>query len=364
MSGVHFLNDVLVRNEDHDNYLDGKAHKAASDKNYDDQAMIAARMQPDPETEWPPYQVYITISAQILRKPYSGRDDQKWNYDKELDNSGLLPTWRKDGEDSARSYITNEEPRMEFPDRMHKMTLMRFSGLANEYFTFNPKEGVLPLPVRYPRQHIMGEVLPGYRDEKHYSNPHMAYIHRKTVAERIIPWFLEAAKVKPPKKPKHFDIPDNLMDKIHLYNAMLQLGMDQWLIRPLTQALCEQMFQTDLVNCHLDVLEATICRLYSQGLPILDPVVNHLIGTYALRTPEDRRNVRDQLEYKRENAQRPNFPEDERLVPPQLPLLGHCIKHWSGVLEDDTISAAHLGNPLNVGVVYHRYDRPYPGQQS
>jgi hypothetical protein len=225
------------------------------------------------------------------------------------------------------------------------------------------------------------------------------------------------------------DIPEELLNKIHLYNAMLQLGLPSFIQRPLIDKLVDQMYRTNLNACELEILEITVGRFYSQGVPVLDPVLCHFVGTYPLRMLQDRQISRrlevpkvvdghnDQSTDQREEPEAPrntdappkgetektekanteginehwdltlqfdfsesdrryldfaeyrggrrDFPHDTFVLPPKLPVLGHSIRHWSGIRRNGNTAAAHTGLPLNVGRVlkYHRRssgDRIYP----
>jgi hypothetical protein len=138
-------------------------------------------------------------------------------------------------------------------------------------------------------------------------------------------------------------------------------------------------------------LEMTVCRFYSRGVAILDPVINHFIGTWPLRSSADRQNAeppqklrvllkepqheqeaektylphgadRKWLDFKELPAHRKDFPEDTVSLPPRLEVLGHCIRHWSGIRRNGSTAAAHTGFPLNVGRVtkYYRRQRTNP----
>jgi len=163
-----------------------------------------------------------------------------------------------------------------------------------------------------------------------------------------------------------------------------------------------QMYKTKLNACHLATLEHTVGRFYSRGIAILDPVLCHFIGTYPRRTLQDRRNVRpppesdtessddtdktgEQLPEEAQDADNQSgeepptsvpapkpfdfknserkylthwphpagrakpYDEDTYLLPPELPVIGHSIKHWSGVRKNGSTAAAHNGFPLNIG---------------
>lgn len=204
-----------------------------------------------------------------------------------------------------------------------------------------------------------------------------------------------------PGGPIAMDIPTPLLDKIHLYNVMLQLGLPRFIQRPLVEALISQLNRTRLSACHLDTLEITVGRFYSRGLAILDPVINHVIGTYYLRTLDDRRHPepagrsrskkqgqaattavqagpkdrvradgsletrfheeypspvdfgktkRKYLKFAEQDARRSELVHDTYILPPELAVLGHCVRHWSGVRRNGSVAAAHTGFPLNTGL--------------
>jgi hypothetical protein len=282
-----------------------------------------------------------------------------------------------------------------------KNTLVKCSTLAEDFFGNFPDEVELHLPVKYPRCHIENE-----RQYTDRYDPQMAFIRPHELEEYVIPWLQEMEDVVRNKEspdpeettkdelPK-MRIPDKLEEKIHLYNAMLQLGLPRFVQEPVIDATVLQMYQTKLNACHLETLEITVGRFYGEGVAILDPVINHLIGTYAFRNPTDRGNPEPNtripaptesstptpepspvegspkkplpvksspekpspyenlqpkfLTYSSENGLRNEYPDDTFIVPPELPVLGHCIRHWSGVRRNGSTAAAYNGFPLNVG---------------
>ncbi|EUC28447.1 hypothetical protein COCCADRAFT_74682, partial [Bipolaris zeicola 26-R-13] len=298
-------------------------------------------------------------------------------------------------------------------------TLILCSSFAKDHFTYNPGSDELRLPVCYPQVEFKDPV-----DEQ------LAYIRADEIEAYVIPWFdkvkayMSSQKSKDttddnqpkrshyttnqkmenyltaPNGPIAMEIPSSLLEKIHLYNCMLQFGLPKFIQSPLIDALIHQLYKTKLSACHLDAIEITIGRLYSRGLAILDPVINHLIGTYSLRLLPDRNHPkpagarkrkcthytppqtnklsaedvvrldgslenkmerenlrvvdfsetnRRYLKFTRYNVPRGKFGRDSCLLPPKLPALGHCVKHWSGVRKRGGTSAAHTGLPLNVG---------------
>lgn len=209
-----------------------------------------------------------------------------------------------------------------------------------------------------------------YRDDQY-----MAYIDEDPIVDFIIPWLKRVEdwddlnytnwskndKYKPDKSeiPKP-EIPKGLREKIKFYGAMLQLGVPRFIQEDLITGLVKQMYQKKLHECELDLLEITVGRFHSGAVPILDPVMNHLIGTYASRTTADRDSVSRpgwhyddvrMLEWSTKNAERKDYMEDTTIVPPSLPVLGHSIKNWSGVcFQGGSNRVSHVGYPLNVGV--------------
>ncbi|KAI4629501.1 uncharacterized protein J4E87_003765 [Alternaria ethzedia] len=253
----------------------------------------------------------------------------------------------------------------------------------------------------------------------------MAFIRPKEIKDYVIPWLervqeqreraetprREEDDARPSRKTRRahdlvkpvgaipMDIPDTLEDRIHLYNAMLQLGLPKFVQLPLIDKIVMQMYKTKLNACHLATLEHTVGRFYSRGVAVLDPVLCHFIGSYPRRTLQDRRNVRPPsesdtessddtnktgeqppeeaqsadtesgeeppapapepfdfknserkyLSYHPQPAGRERFKKDTYLLPPELPVIGHSIKHWSGVRKKGSTAAAHNGFPLNIG---------------
>lgn len=143
------------------------------------------------------------------------------------------------------------------------------------------------------------------------------------------------------------------------------------------------MYETKLNACHLVTLEHTVGRFYSRGVAVLDPVLCHFIRTYSHRTLQDRRDAKPSTESGTESSddtgdsdeQPPEeaqgvdnqsgeeppasapaaepesnfdfknserkylgyhdqpagreipYDEDTYLLPPELPVIGHSIKH-------------------------------------
>jgi hypothetical protein len=176
------------------------------------------------------------------------------------------------------------------------------------------------------------------------------------------------------------DTPESLEDKIHLYNAMLHLGIIKFFTNPLVEQLCADIYSARLADCELETLEHTVARFHSRGVSILDPVLSCFAGAYGLRSGNDRNGERlppgfsvlperegkkespgyleydeydmDRVETTYKNGETP--PYDTVIIPPELPILGHCVRHWSGVRESGDARAAHVGYPLHIGkMVYY-----------
>jgi hypothetical protein len=200
---------------------------------------------------------------------------------------------------------------------LERKALMTCSSLAGELFTFQPDERVLHLPISYPRQHVCGwggEVYKKFTsvygekvearaldEEKRHKlqvDNQMAHLREFEVTKYIVPWLKEVEEhVKNYSSGNEsndplpeIDIPEDLLGMIHLYDVMLQLGIASYFHRPLIDALVLRMYQTNLQKCHPDTLEMTVCRFYSRGVPALDPVLDHFIRTYALRSAADRQH--------------------------------------------------------------------------
>jgi hypothetical protein len=367
----------------HEDYLEQQAQNHINDNHYDDQARIVRASDPKARDE-KKQRVQIRVDKQCWEELY-GRFV-----------TGKTLTGFDVGDQDPAAPPPPPIP----PEGLDIRTLMRCSSLADEFFTFKPGETVVTLPVCYPRYHRAG----AYATVNEIHDIQMAYIREDEITAYIIPWLkemesifqknLERVKKKTkngvPNEPEiipltqlaSIGIPELLLEKIHLYNAMLQLGIATHFQRPLVDALILQMYQTNLQDCHLDTLEMTVCRFYSRGMAILDPVINHFVGTYSLRSATERgaptppevkillrevtgeeqylppNTTRSWLEYKNVRPDpRRDYPDDMISLPPLLEVLGHCIRHWSGVRRNGSTAAAHTGFPLNVGRVFKYYRR-------
>jgi len=377
----------------HERYLEHLAQKEAQGYGYINQVDLYNRRNEAPTNE---DQVKIIIEEQSFRTALCDKAGSDWENLDAFDHPG----------DSSLASVD-------------RATLMAFSSLAEDHFQYNPGDSQLRLPVRYPRLHHFGSDksdsdfaadFPGQAITGKLINlndSHMAYIRGDEIKDFIIPWLREAEeKVKKgsdqpnptpasSNKLPQIRIPDDLLRKIHLYNAMSQLGLPKPVQKPLIDALVLQMYETNLNACHLNTVEMTIGRFQSKGLAILDPVLNHFAGTYAFRTPQDRTNPgsaslkaprddagepptkvpggfskrkradgsspddlietdyrkshRRYLEYAEQPVRRRKDLQDTYIMPPVLPVLGHTIRHWTGLRRDGSTSAAFTGFPLNVG---------------
>jgi hypothetical protein len=364
ITDIYYLNDQGFRRAipDHESNLTSNAAADCKKHRYWDQAAIADGKNKsfgDPITK-----VRIVVNEQEFWTLYStkrppGLTDRENEQKKTLDNPVTFP---------PKPYIGFD-----------KSMLMKCSSLAEEFFTLHPDKDELHLPVQYPRKHDhdMGESeYNGYTMRWDYN---MAYMDPSPIKDIIGPW-LWLMEANPPngengKYAKFADIPQpvipgTLDGMIHAYNAMLQLGVPKFFQKPLIEALCKQMHQTKLLQCHLDLLEITIGRFHGGTVPIVDPVLNHFVGTFAFRAFKgDRDQVSrsgeqvdyHHLEYGYKNAERSvPYDQDTVIIPPELPVLGHSIKNWSGVRCRDAngdASVAHEGYPLNVGKVLKHWRR-------
>jgi len=401
----------------HEDYLEREAAKKALKDQYDEQIEVCKKHHPEDVKKG--MRARIIIDAQYYHTLYCERDGSLWEEFVEF----------------RRKHASKGIPL----EGIDKATLMRCSTTADEFFRYNPTAAELHLPVVYPRKHQEGE----YNTYCERDDHQMAFIRPEEVEKYIVPWLNEMErrferlaneKEKRPKKsdakandtgspdagltPYHKDengqksgynpvadiegveIPEDLLEKIHLYNAMLQLGLPSFVQRPLIDELVAQMYRTRLDDCHLEALEMTVGRFYSRGVAVLDPVLGHLIGTYSFRSAQDRENPgpeqpfrepspppgdrppktdqeefddtkeafdfsrsrRRYLEYAEHPAGRKKYPTDTFVLPPRLPVLAHSIRHWSDVRRNGSTAAAHTGYPLNVGRVkkYYRRDATHP----
>ncbi|CAO2653161.1 Nn.00g025720.m01.CDS01 [Neocucurbitaria sp. VM-36] len=376
---------------EHENYLEQQAHEQASDpdKAYIDQ--IECGKVPDTGVKDAVERVFIVVDKQEFQTLYSS----------DRDPGDVLPQF------------SNIESARFPTEGIDKATFMRYSTLADDVFRCEPSALEVRVPVTYPRRHIHSwswkdfqehnsdqpPLVPGKTYQKCYDHQ-MAYIRRDEIEAYIVPWLRRLEKVIPAKeKPDEqknklgsrklpgIQQPPGLLEKIHLYNATLQFGLPKPVQRDVIDALDLQIYQTKLRDCHLETLEITIGRLYGRGVAVLDPVISRFIGTYAFRSVDDLKDptsnteVEDSptsqredvcaptslenersrykppyknlkrkfLEYSTENGNRQDYPNDTFIVPPELPVLGHCIKHWSGIRSNGSTAAAYTGYPLNVG---------------
>jgi len=379
----------------HESYLEREAHKEAVQGQYEDQIDICKGMDvPAAALDT----VDIIINPQRFKTLYCSPPHG--------DTTGTCWEWLKQGKKTEERIQVN------------RRALIAGSSLAEEHFRYNPESTVLHLPVEWPRKHNAGSVC-GYIKME---NAQMAYIRSNEIKSLLVPWLsrllillqmgdkknndaesgalpatlaqrrtLTRATLMDPAKEYtlHIEPPETLLDKIHLYNAMLQLGLPKFVQQPLVDALVLQMYQKPLQHCHLDVLEITIGRFHSRGMAVLDPVICHFIGTYAFRSLQDRETPGDKadraeetpepaddlpscrpahvapdgqtdfaktgrqlLSFTNYNARRIAFPRDTFLLPPALPVLGHSIQNWSGVRRTGSTAAAFTGFPLNIGEAF------------
>jgi hypothetical protein len=425
----------------HENYLEQKARKKALADGYVEQIHFCRHRTNTAPSNLP---VRIIVDSQHFKTLYC---------------------WWKNGD---RSDWEDIEGFRQYGDHdimtdIDRKTLRRCSTFADEYFRNKPEQNRLHLPVRYPWQHVWnqrnmpskdfqkdnpGRVAVTNKRHIYHADAQMAFIRPDEIERYVIPWLKkvqhsEAAQEKKNKKgkapavscfkkrkwtsesdsmaspnePLAMNIPTHLLGKIHLYNAMLQLGLPKFVQLPLIDAIVLEMYERKLSQCELDILEITIGRFYSRGIAVLDPVLNHLIGTYAFRTQDDRRQPQSPadaripgeealgnsstnksgktdkrahmkradrthekiaedgaepepepvdfsktkkkyLEYAEQEVDRGVYTDGTYtggtytggtyLLPPELPVIAHSIKHWSGVRKNGSTAAAHTGFPLNV----------------
>jgi hypothetical protein len=405
----------------HEDYLEQQAQSIAKECDYVDQINVYKQRNAVKSTN----EVQIIIKKQVYRTLYCER-------------AGDSEILEKFGQ-------TNQ---YKIPTTVDRRILVACSTFAQDYFTHNPEKNDLHLPVCYPEAHKRGSHSRNSESENSDQEDdkvgrQMAFIRPEEIKNYVIPWLKRmqekfdkagAAHSEPPRgsttplkrtrlaqslvswsdQSVVMGIPERLVDKIHLYNAMLQLGLPKFVQLPLIDVLVLQMYRTKLEACELDALEHTIGRFYSRGVAVLDPVLNHFIGTYSFRSlgdrtkpepsghsarladdtdaagkelakgtteenstesgaidaineeqanstttkadnnksdlgPEKWKEKRRYLEYCDLDANRKDYSRDTYILPPELPVIGHSIKHWSGVRQNQSTAAAHTGFPLNIG---------------
>ncbi|ORX96119.1 hypothetical protein BCR34DRAFT_593946 [Clohesyomyces aquaticus] len=360
--------------------LNPKKTGNGASKKYSDQSDIADQICPS-HLQSNGRRVRLIVERQTLRKPYANRekgDAWQGGWNNTSDEGIRYPAA------IAQSYIVRQVTQETKTELIGRQVLMRYSSLAQEHFTFNSKAHTLNLPARYPRDNKQAFEGGGYRAPHMCSNVHTAYIDPKTVTSIVFPWFQEAERLlkeEPTESPPPFGIPESLDGAINLYNVLLQLGMHDYLIRPIATHIIHEMHRLPLLECELLLVEHTVARFYARGLPILDPVINHLVGTYHSRTLTDKQSVHALISYTPQTTDRNNkdlpgkfLPDDIHPVPPEeCPVLAHCFRHWSGVKlpeaadwteeeEEKSTRNATEGFPLNVGVMYYEHRRGYPSE--
>ena len=220
----------------HDQYLDDEARNLANHYRYIEQIDVYNQTRADASAD----DVKIIIDEQEYITLYYEKGGIEWE---------VIKKFRR------------KPPYTRLP-AVDRATLMMCSTFADEHFRYNPGERTLHLPVRYPRQHhsardesmddfhkIFGTLVHGKKLAEQ-SDSQMAFIRPKEIKDYVIPWLEKVQKqskeadeeedVRSPKKAKHahdlarpggaiaMGIPQALEEKIHLYNAMLQLGLPKF----------------------------------------------------------------------------------------------------------------------------------------
>jgi len=227
----------------HDQYLDDEARNLANHYRYIEQIDICNQKTADASTD----NVEIIIDEQEYRTLYYEKGGLEWE---------VIRKFRR------KTPYTNLRA-------VDRATLMMCSTFADDHFRYNPGEKTLHLPVCYPRQHhsarpadesmedfdrIFGGTSVAGKKLAEQSDSQMAFVRPKEIEQYVIPWLEKVQKqreraetprreeddARPPKKTKRahdlvkphvaipMNIPDALEDKIHLYNAMLQLGLPKF----------------------------------------------------------------------------------------------------------------------------------------
>lgn len=231
----------------HDQYLDDEARKEADYYRYIDQIDVYNQKTADASTD----NVEIIIDEQRYRTLYCERGGSYWDF---------IQKFRRNAAYTIRTTV-------------HRATLRMCSTFADEHFAYNPGAKTLHLPVCYPRQHhsarndesmedfhkIFGTLVDGKKLAEQ-SDGQMAFIRPKEIRKYVIPWLNKVEEqskraetrrrgadeedeeddARPSKNTRSardlawsggaiaMEIPRVLENKIHLYNAMLQLGLPKF----------------------------------------------------------------------------------------------------------------------------------------
>jgi hypothetical protein len=253
-------------------------------------------------------------------------------------------------------------------DALDKTTLDWCSTQAREAFVLDKTRTEINLPCLWPPRLDIndGKYKLIRADVNHFS-----FVHPDTIKTYVVPFLRDLERFKSQSnmdeearivrlkegnainKLPQFQIPETVEDRIHLYNCMLHLGILPHFKEPLIKKLCEDVKQNKLKDCHLELLEMTVGRLNAYAVPILDPVLCAFTGSFGLRDEHERLKIQQltdengnpisgKLRYARQKdhdgTEREVQPWEERVIPPQLPVLGHCLKHWSYVRDGEVDS--------------------------
>ncbi|KAF2745267.1 hypothetical protein M011DRAFT_479104 [Sporormia fimetaria CBS 119925] len=168
---------------------------------------------------------------------------------------------------------------------------------------------------------------------------------------------------------------------------MLHLSLPRWFMNPLIERLSMYVYMRSLRDLEIPLLELTVGRFNEYAVGILDPVLCCLVGSFAGRTKEEVEEIVVRYDAKQPSNQEMQTDEQEQgqqedkdlglrytkhtdgtrilvqgmdtreITPPRYPILGHCLRHWSGVREDGVVRGTHLGYPLHIGTSkYYKRD--------
>ena len=182
----------------HENYLEQQARKATLDNSYVEQTDVCLHRRDTAASTQP---VRIIVDSQRFKILYC---EQK-------DGSGKGIDWEYIG-----NFLQDDE--FETSRDIDRDTLRRCSTLADEYFTYNPDENHLHLPVRYARQHVSNQGnmsptvfqnhwprsdVPGTRHVRQ-TDFQMAFIRPDEVRDVITPWLKKVqGAIESTKKTKY-----------------------------------------------------------------------------------------------------------------------------------------------------------------
>lgn len=262
-------------------------------------------------------------------------------------------------------------------DPLDTETLIFCSNETRHLFEGDSKLAEVRLPAEYSRKHY--ENTRGYT-WRHDVDDYYSYVQPAAIQKYIVPWLRKMEQIK--TNGGKFNMegkvnikdgsgllpqieiprgPDQMEDRIHVYNSMLHLGILKYFQEPLIAELCDDVYNNKIKDSHLELLDITIGRFNSQAVAVLDPVLCCFTGAFNKRVRKERLLIQPNpanpdgsvssgtlkyghLKVPRRLGETPG-PNDTPIIGPGLPVLGHCLRHWS--LVDEKGDRTGTGYPLD-----------------